>query len=78
MGTEKSEPSDGVKEGVAAGTQGETLLLAELVEEDFWIDRAFPWFFHALQEEEHGCSQRLWTRQRNCHRTLKCKSTNSK
>lgn len=24
------------------------LLLAELVEEDLGIERAFPWFFHAL------------------------------
>lgn len=42
------------------------LLLAELVKEDLGIERAFRWFFHALEEEKHGCSQGLWTGQRYC------------
>lgn len=47
------------------------LLLAELVEEDLGIERAFPWFFHVLEEEEHGSSQGLWTGQCYCQWTLK-------
>lgn len=38
-----------------------TILLAELVEEEFGIDWAFAWFFHVQKEEKHGCSQRFWT-----------------
>lgn len=49
------------------------LLLAELVEEDLGIDRAFPWFFHALEEEKHGRSQGLWTGQRYGQWTLEYK-----
>lgn len=46
------------------------LLLAELVEKDLGIDRSFPWFFHALEEEKHGRSQGLWTGQCYCQWTL--------
>lgn len=55
---------------LAADMKSSALLLAELVEEDFGVDWAFPWFFHALEEEKHGRSQGLWTRQRNCQWTL--------
>lgn len=51
------------------------LLLAELVEEDLGIERAFPWFFHALEEEKHGRSQGLWTGQRYCQWTLEYEET---
>lgn len=46
------------------------VLLAELVEEDLGIDRAFPRLFHALEEVKHGCSQRIWTGQRYHQWTL--------
>lgn len=38
-----------------------SILLTELVEEEFGIDWAFAWFFHVQKEEKHGCSQRFWT-----------------
>lgn len=46
------------------------VLLAELVEEDLWIERAFPWLFHALEEEKQGGSQGLWAGQRYHQGTL--------
>lgn len=46
---------------VAAGMKCKTLLLTELVEEDLGIDRAFPWLFHVLEEDEEGCCEGVWT-----------------
>lgn len=51
------------------------LLLAELVEEDLGIDRAFPRFLHVVKEEKHGRSQRLRTGQRYRQRTLRYQET---
>lgn len=38
------------------GTMRKTciLLLAQLVEEDLWVDRALPRLLHVVEEEEHG------------------------
>ncbi len=55
---------------MATDKKNSALLLTELVEEDLGIERAFPWFFHALKEEKHGRSQGLWTWQCYCQRTL--------
>lgn len=58
------------KKKYEAVIKSDTLLLAELVEEDLGIDRALSWFFHALEEQKHGRSQGLWTGQRYCQWTL--------
>lgn len=60
---------------MAVDKKKKILLLAELVEEDLGIERAFPWFFHALEEEKHGCSQGLRTGQHHCQWTLEYDGT---
>ena len=57
--------------------KGSGLLLAELVEEDLGIDRAFPWVLHALEEEKHGRRQGLWAGQHYCQRTLESNRQNT-
>lgn len=51
------------------------LLLAELIEEDFGVERAFALFLHALEEEEHGGGERLWTGQSYCQWILENKES---
>lgn len=52
------------------------ILLTELVEEEFRIEWIFPLFFHVQQEEKHGCSQGLRTRQ--CYRQWALKNKEHK
>lgn len=63
-GTHKAETLG--SQEVAGDMKGCALLLAELVEEDFGIDTAFPWILHVVEEGKHGGSQGFWTGQHYC------------